>query len=148
MLFGHRAGLQAPESGEHATAGEDIAIFPLAISLHSGPGEIASILLLASQANNDPRRLVLLGAMILIVYAVPLLVLHLGGQIMTKIGEGKVHIATRVLGIVLIGYDGSESADAALDDLRRAGLPRETEALIVSVGEVLTPPSSDVLPLS
>jgi hypothetical protein len=67
---------------------------------------------------------------------------------MTKIGEGKVHIATRVLGIVLIGYDGSESADAALDDLRRAGLPRETEALIVSVGEVLTPPSSDVLPLS
>src|SRR5688500_555954 len=41
---------------------------------------------------------------------------------------------------LLIGYDGSESADAALDDLRRAGLPREVEALIVSVGEVLTPP--------
>jgi nucleotide-binding universal stress UspA family protein len=41
---------------------------------------------------------------------------------------------------ILIGYDGSESADAALDDLRMAGLPRETEALIVSVGEVLTPP--------
>ena len=30
-----------------------------------------------------------------------LLVLHLGGRIMTKIGEGKVHIVTRVLGIVL-----------------------------------------------
>jgi nucleotide-binding universal stress UspA family protein len=45
---------------------------------------------------------------------------------------------------ILIGYDGSESADAALDDLRRAGLPREVEALIVSVGEVLMPlpPSS------
>jgi nucleotide-binding universal stress UspA family protein len=43
---------------------------------------------------------------------------------------------------VLIGYDGSESADAALEDLRRAGLPREVEALIVSVGEVLMPPSS------
>lgn len=42
---------------------------------------------------------------------------------------------------ILIGYDGSESADAALDDLRRAGLPREVEALIVSVGEVM-PPSS------
>jgi nucleotide-binding universal stress UspA family protein len=41
---------------------------------------------------------------------------------------------------ILIGYDGSESGDAVLDDLRRAGLPRETEALIVSVGEVLTPP--------
>ena len=48
---------------------------------------------------------------------------------------------------ILIGYDGSESADAALDDLRRAGLPRETETLIVSVAEVLMqpPPPSDEL---
>lgn len=36
---------------------------------------------------------------------------------------------------VLIGYDGSTYADAALDDLRRAGLPHEVEALIVSVGD-------------
>lgn len=45
---------------------------------------------------------------------------------------------------VLIGYDGSESADAVLNDLRRAGLPREAEALIVSVGEasMMPPPSS------
>jgi nucleotide-binding universal stress UspA family protein len=43
---------------------------------------------------------------------------------------------------ILIGYDGSESADIALADLRRAGLPRDVEALIVSVGEVVTPPSS------
>jgi nucleotide-binding universal stress UspA family protein len=41
---------------------------------------------------------------------------------------------------ILIGYDGSESADAALDDLRRAGLPRDVRALVVSVGEVLLPP--------
>ena len=41
---------------------------------------------------------------------------------------------------ILVGYDGSESADAALDDLRRAGLPREAEALIVSVGEVSMAP--------
>lgn len=33
---------------------------------------------------------------------------------------------------VLIGYDGSASADAALEDLRKAGLPRDVEALIVS----------------
>lgn len=43
---------------------------------------------------------------------------------------------------ILIGYDGSQSADSAVDDLRRAGLPREVEALIVSVGEVITPPDS------
>ncbi|HEU4595723.1 MAG TPA: universal stress protein, partial [Pyrinomonadaceae bacterium] len=37
----------------------------------------------------------------------------------------------------MIAYDGSTYADAALDDLRRAGLPREAEALIASVGDVL-----------
>lgn len=34
---------------------------------------------------------------------------------------------------VLIGYDGSESGDVIFEDLKRAGLPRESEALIVSV---------------
>ena len=38
---------------------------------------------------------------------------------------------------LLIGYDGSDSADAMLDDLRRAGLPEAAEALVVSVGDVM-----------
>jgi nucleotide-binding universal stress UspA family protein len=41
---------------------------------------------------------------------------------------------------ILIAYDGSDCADAALDDLRRAGLPREVEALVMSVAEVWLPP--------
>ena len=45
---------------------------------------------------------------------------------------------------ILIGYDGSESADAALDDLQRAGLPREVEVLIVSVSDGLVDPSSSI----
>jgi nucleotide-binding universal stress UspA family protein len=36
---------------------------------------------------------------------------------------------------ILIGYDGSEYADAAIDDLRRAGLPREANAVVLSVIE-------------
>jgi nucleotide-binding universal stress UspA family protein len=41
---------------------------------------------------------------------------------------------------ILIGYDGSECADAALDDLIHAGLPPDAEAQILSVGEVWLPP--------
>ena len=41
---------------------------------------------------------------------------------------------------VLIGYDGSDCAEAALDDLTRAGLPRTGEAHILSVAEVWLPP--------
>jgi Universal stress protein family len=36
---------------------------------------------------------------------------------------------------ILIGYDGSEYADAAIDDLRRAGAPREATAVVLSVIE-------------
>jgi nucleotide-binding universal stress UspA family protein len=41
---------------------------------------------------------------------------------------------------ILIGYDGSECADAALDDLSQAGLSATAEAHILSVAEVWLPP--------
>jgi nucleotide-binding universal stress UspA family protein len=43
---------------------------------------------------------------------------------------------------VLIAYDGSSCADAAINDLQYAGLPQEAEALILSVAEVFLPPPS------
>src|SRR5262245_25037332 len=36
---------------------------------------------------------------------------------------------------VLIGYDGSDHANAAIDDLKCAGLPEDTEAIILSAIE-------------
>lgn len=42
---------------------------------------------------------------------------------------------------ILIAYDGSPCADAALDDLQRAGLPRSgVEVHLISVAEVWLPP--------
>lgn len=41
---------------------------------------------------------------------------------------------------ILIGYDGSDCAEAALDDLKRAGLPLDAEGQIISVAEVWLPP--------
>ena len=41
---------------------------------------------------------------------------------------------------LLIGYDGSDCAEAALDDLKRAGLPASVEAHVLSVAEVWLPP--------
>ena len=40
---------------------------------------------------------------------------------------------------ILIGYDGSACSDAALDDLKLAGLPDDTEASVMSVAEVWLP---------
>jgi nucleotide-binding universal stress UspA family protein len=41
---------------------------------------------------------------------------------------------------ILIAYDGSACAEAALDDLQRAGLPRVAEAVVMSVTELWMPP--------
>jgi len=41
---------------------------------------------------------------------------------------------------LLIAYDGSKSADKALDDLTHAGLPTDGHALVMTVAEVWLPP--------
>ena len=41
---------------------------------------------------------------------------------------------------ILIAYDGSECADAALKDLQRAGLPSMVEAIVLTVADVFVPP--------
>ena len=46
---------------------------------------------------------------------------------------------------ILIAYDGSACSDAALNDLRRAGLPATAEAVVVSVAYVFLPaPEAEV----
>lgn len=101
MLFGERPGLQAPEPQESGTAGESIAVFPLAIPLLSGPGTIASILLLTSRADTDLARLLVLALAISMVYLVVILSLRASETIIKRLGQGGVHIITRVLGILL-----------------------------------------------
>ncbi|HTG88453.1 MAG TPA: MarC family protein [Pyrinomonadaceae bacterium] len=101
MLFGERGGLQSPQSKEHGSVGGDISVFPLAMPLLSGPGTIATILLLTSQAGNDPRKIGAIGVAIAIVFIVSFISLYLGSRLMRLLGEGGVHIATRVMGIVL-----------------------------------------------
>lgn len=40
---------------------------------------------------------------------------------------------------ILIAYDSSDNARAAIDDLQRSGLPRTATAILVSVGETVLP---------
>jgi nucleotide-binding universal stress UspA family protein len=44
---------------------------------------------------------------------------------------------------VLIAYDGLECSDAALDDLKRAGLPEVLQAIVVTVTDVVLPAPID-----
>ncbi|HEY2961086.1 MAG TPA: universal stress protein [Pyrinomonadaceae bacterium] len=42
---------------------------------------------------------------------------------------------------ILVAYDGSESADAALEDLKKAGLPAVADVLVMSLADVFLPPA-------
>jgi multiple antibiotic resistance protein len=101
MLFGHRPGLQAPEDNEQGAVGQDIAIFPLAIPLLSGPGTITTILLLTNHPDTDRSRTAIIAPIVAVVYLLAWCVLYAAERIMASLGEGKVRIITRVLGIVL-----------------------------------------------
>jgi nucleotide-binding universal stress UspA family protein len=44
---------------------------------------------------------------------------------------------------ILIGYDGSDCAEAAIKDLGLAGLPDSAEAIVITVADVFLPPPVD-----
>lgn len=105
MLFGQRPVLQGPEredyrAGDQQT-GEAVAVFPLAIPLLSGPGTITTIMLLTNQPGPAPlRNAAVLGATTL-VFLAAWLILRTADALMIRLGESRIHILTRVLGIVL-----------------------------------------------
>jgi nucleotide-binding universal stress UspA family protein len=45
---------------------------------------------------------------------------------------------------ILIAYDGSEGAESAIDDLKRAGLPRRAEAIVLTITEELFPAPTSI----
>jgi len=45
---------------------------------------------------------------------------------------------------ILIAYDGSEGAGSAIDDLKRAGLPRRAEAIVLTITEELFPAPTSI----
>lgn len=100
MLFGQRPALQSNGDGESGP--EDIAIFPLAIPLLAGPGTITSILLLTAQARGDMAKITAVAVALALVFVLTLFVLRAAGErLVRRLGAGGVHVATRVLGILL-----------------------------------------------
>jgi multiple antibiotic resistance protein len=101
MLFGHRPVLQGPEQGEMDASDADPAVFPLAIPLLSGPGAIATILLLASEASGQLLRIAILILATALVYLIAWLILRMADALIQKLGRGRINVITRVLGIIL-----------------------------------------------
>ncbi|MCO5143362.1 MAG: MarC family protein [Oligoflexia bacterium] len=88
------------EETEEGIQKDDVAVFPLAIPLISGPGTIASILMLSKNTQGILSYSILLLA-ILLVSILTLVVLLFSNQIFKLIGSIGINTTSRIMGIVL-----------------------------------------------
>ena len=100
MLFGQKAST-SKEDAKQEKSDEDMAVFPLAIPMLAGPGTIATVLVLASHAAGSVERTAALLLTLVSIYLISWPILHASDRLIAKIGDAKVGIITRVLGIIL-----------------------------------------------
>ena len=105
---------QTAEEEEEAQHRDDVSVFPLAIPLITGPGALATILVLVGQAGKDPEQLGLLAvasaAVLLLAYAS----LRLAGMVSKILGQTGINVVTRILGLILAALAVQYVADGVL----------------------------------
>ena len=79
---------------------EDVSVFPMAMPMLAGPGAIASVMLLAGNADGLEQALIVLGAL-LAVLVLTLLALLAAGPLMKLVGARVEAVITRLLGVLL-----------------------------------------------
>lgn len=102
MLFGRPTGARGTQAEERAAAsGENPAVFPLAIPMISGPGTIATVMLLVNLARGDALRYASVAAAYAIALGITWVCMRLSARFMHRIGTTGIHVVSRVLGILL-----------------------------------------------
>ena len=91
---------QTAEEQSEGVVKEDIAVFPLAIPLLSGPGSIVSVFMLADQAHSWDLQVALYGA-IAITLVVTFLTLREAHRIVKYLGQIGINVLSRLMGLVL-----------------------------------------------
>ncbi|MDA7424690.1 MarC family protein [Thalassococcus lentus] len=115
MLFERRTKRREDQS--EAEEFPDPSVFPMAIPLIAGPGAIASIILLAGDAQDITQQLGVLAVMGFVVL-IALLLFLTAGPIERGLGRTGITVVTRLLGMLLAAL----SVQFVLDGLRDFGL--------------------------
>jgi len=101
MLFVFRPGQKtSPREEQEALEKDDVAIFPLAIPFLSGPGAIATVMILRSKCQGLVHYGLTLSAIIGISLATYLL-LKESQHLMAFFGQTGINIMTRLMGLIL-----------------------------------------------
>ena len=90
-----------PEEEAEARAKEDISVFPLAIPLITGPGALASVLILGTEAHGEPQLFALVLTAAAVVLFAAYLFLRGSTRLADLLGQTGINVVTRVLGLIL-----------------------------------------------
>ena len=104
MVFAHHSGLRSMTSSEQQEAirRQDIAVFPIAFPLISGPGAITSTMFFASQASGPWEHAAIL-AIIAAVIGLTYLSLRFASRLTDLLGETGTNVVGRLFGLLLAG---------------------------------------------
>lgn len=107
-----------PSEGAEAEHRDDLAVFPLATPLLAGPGAMSAGILMAANADGDPRRLAIVIAALAAVMLVTLALFSVAHQLSRIIGVTAQRVLMRVFGILLAAI----AVQAMFNGLAASGL--------------------------
>jgi len=104
MVFARQSGLRSTTIREQDEARyrEDISVFPLAFPLITGPGALATLLLLVGEARHDFRMFTALLVIIALVLGITLLLLLAVRPVERVLGVTGANVISRLAGVVLV----------------------------------------------
>jgi multiple antibiotic resistance protein len=116
MMRAKRSDTRATdEEAIEAETKEDVGLIPLGLPLLSGPGAIATVMVLVGKANDAPQKLVLFGAVAL-VSLIAFLTLRSASVVSRVLGKTGINVIGRVMGLILAAV----AMQFVLDGLREA----------------------------
>ncbi len=118
MVFERRIDRRSRSADELRDVGgqDDLAVFPLAIPLLSGPGAITSIMLLMARYDGEPAAQAIVLAALGAVMALCVVILLLLEPLERLLGPTLTHVVSRLLGVLLAAL----AVQYVLDGLRHA----------------------------
>jgi multiple antibiotic resistance protein len=104
MVFARQSGLRSTTVREQDEARyrEDISVFPLAFPLITGPGALATLLLLVGEARREPWMFVALLVIIALVLGITLLLLLAVRPMERVLGVTGANVVSRLAGVILV----------------------------------------------
>ncbi|MBP7737543.1 MAG: MarC family protein [Spirochaetes bacterium] len=103
MLLGQASRIKMRDIGDHDQPEEerDVSVFPLAIPMLCGPGNIAALVMFSTEAQGDIIKLGIIVGVSVMVFLMALVVMFFSDHISDALGATGISITQKLMGLIL-----------------------------------------------